>query len=395
MNVILASYDLIPEKSHLMPWRYICEVASYFNKNGHQAIVVSLGSEIGKYQLDKEKLFVNRIRKHKKHLLTDLKSLVDQYEIDVIIWPVSWREKKYRLQALRQMNKPIVGYFPGGMYALKDVIHMARSVGLKDSLPYILEVISPKKRQLKRFINNGIKDIIALTDWTAQCISEYGWDDKNITVTLPGKENNNRNDSSELPAEFSQWLEGSRYILFMGPPTPIRGCYELLNAFNQVASQEPDVKLVCLFRSDIGVDQSKMKTFIKGLSNKNRIYTAWESLDRLLLERYISNSYAIALPFIIVPSEIPLALIDAASYGKAVITTSCGGSGKYAEQYGVVINLTIANDFKNKLLMLLDDSDYYLKKCAMATITYDNHPTWVDMSEKWLATTKRAALHIV
>ncbi len=373
-----------------MPWRYVCEAAEYFKNNGHQVIIASIGDTEGVSKLNNENLLVNNVRKNKTALYSDIKRLIDEYSIDVIFWPTSWRERKHRLETLGKLDKPIIGYFPGGIYTVKDVLYAFRRIGLRASIPYILEAIIPRRRQLSRLRDNGIKDIIALSEWTAQCIRAYGWPENDITVTLPGKDASSNQDNIGLPEAFGAWLNDSIYIVFMGPPTPIRGAYELIEAFDKAADINGTVKLVCLFRSDAGVDQSKMRSFLKTVKHTDRIYVLWESLDRHLLETYISNSYAIALPFVLVPSEIPLALIDAAAYGKPVITTNCGGTGKFVEKYGVTVDLSDPNDFANKIITLIEDKSLHSSKCNQARLCFESHPTWDDMAEAWLSVAQKA-----
>ena len=384
MKVIIASYNLIADKSHLMPWRYVCEIANYFNQNGHQATIVSIGNTTGSFELEKGRLLVREVRKSNAFLYKDISALIKEYSIDMIFWPVSWREKKSRLHALKKTEKPVISYFPGGMYTIKDVLYAVRRIGLRPAIPYILEAISPKRRQLGRFKSNGIKEIITLTDWTAECIKNYGWPMNNVTVALPGKEDSKHDDVNVIPAAVNQWLGGARYLVFMGPPTPIRGGYELLRAFDRVVDIDDTIRLVCLFRSDVGVDQSEMKAFVESLNNSSSVYTIWESLERQQLEAFISNSFAIALPFIVVPSEIPLAIIDAASYGKPVVTTKCGGTGEFVKEYGVTVDVSDVTDFRDKILNLIRDESFYLDRCKNARLVYERHPTWSDMSKSWL-----------
>jgi len=384
MNVLIASYNLSPENSHLMPWRYVCEIADYFNNNGHNAKVVSIDHIEGEFTLNSKNLKIGRIRKKKELLFKDIQSLIVKYSIDAIFWPVSWRERTYRLKSLKRTGLPIIGYFPGGMYTFKEVLYAIKSIGLVQSIPYVLEVISPKRRKLKIFKEHGVNEIITMTEWTARCITDFGWPSNNVAVTLPGKEICVHDDNTELPEAFRNWINDSKYIVFMGPPTPIRGGYELLEAFDLAAELNASIKLVCLFRSDVGVDKSKMEALLQTIDHADRVYVLWESLERRMLEAYISNSFAIALPFVLVPSEIPLALIDAASYDKLVITTNCGGSGKFAEEYGVTVDLSDTQDFAKKIIDLVGDDELYSQKCNQAKLCFERHPTWDDMSAAWL-----------
>ena len=103
----------------------------------------------------------------------------------------------------------------------------------------------------------------------------------------------------------------------MGPPGRIRGVFELLGAFEKAADKLKDICLICLFRADGLLDTEKIRGILSKMKNRNRIYTIWESLDIRELYSFIKACHAQILPFILIPSEIPLAIIETIPAGCA------------------------------------------------------------------------------
>ena len=68
-----------------------------------------------------------------------------------------------------------------------------------------------------------------------------------------------------------------------------------------------------------------------------RIVCVWQSVGRADLDAFLEACYAVVLPFLLVPSEIPLAIIEAAGHRKPVITTGPGGTADFVREFGLAV----------------------------------------------------------
>jgi glycosyltransferase involved in cell wall biosynthesis len=394
MNIIVVTHDLTEYNAHLMPWRTVCEVVRNARSKGIDARLVSLGA--------KREVMSGRgipsgtlsIVKEKIALESELRELTQTFPCDAIVWPVVWREPYWRIKAVTCLRIPVVGYFPGGVYRLADVLYASKHVGLRGSLPYLADAVWPKQFQLRRWKKRGFKFLIAMTSFTAKVAVAEGWPGWLISAIPPGREEEQVEYARvSLPADFEEWRQNRPFYVFAGPPSGIRGVYELLNAFDRLAEAHQDARLVCLFRSDAPLESEPIARVIANMKYSERVYTIWESLSKPVLEAFMSECHGLVLPFLTVPSEIPLAIIEGMRFAKPVITTMTGGTGEFVEACGEAVALGDVPALADSMLRLLTDPGYYQEKCDAAGAAYRKHPTWNVMADEWIECVNRALVY--
>lgn len=386
MRILVVTHDLTERNAHLMPWRTVCEVVCRSRERGFEARLLSFGDQnvsLTGYGIPSDTI---SIVKHRNTLKDAINTAVESWPCDVIVWPLVWREPAWRVRVASGLGIPLVGYFPGGVYRLVDTLYAAKRIGLRNALPYIAEAVYPKSRQVTLWKKLGFIQLIAMTELTADAAIKNGWAGDNIEAIPPGRDvMENPLPQSGLPAEFREWRGERPYYLFAGPPSGIRGIYELLESFERVAEKNNEACLVCLFRSDAPLESERLKRVISNMKFSDRIYVTWESVGKAVYEAFLSECHAVVLPFVTVPSEIPLAIIETMRYEKPVITTMTGGTGDWVRSFGVAIALGATGALAESMLRLLLDNDYYKDRCNAVRMAYLAHPTWDDMTDKWLA----------
>jgi glycosyltransferase involved in cell wall biosynthesis len=148
--------------------------------------------------------------------------------------------------------------------------------------------------------------------------------------------------------------------------------------------------LVCLFRSDPGIDVAAIRRRIESRRYAERIICVWESVRKVDLEAFLEACHAVVLPFLLVPSEIPLAVIEAAGHRKPVITTGPGGTADFARPFGLAVPPANSSALAAAMLQLLEDRQLYAGKCDAARRIYAAHPTWEEVAQSWLSVADRA-----
>ena len=120
------------------------------------------------------------------------------------------------------------------------------------------------------------------------------------------------------------------------------------------------------------------------MKHSDRVYTSWEIAPHRKIMSVIHHCYAIVMPFVLVPSEIPIAVIESMSMSKPVVITEVGGTSDFVSEFGVVVETGNVAELADAMLRLLQDENLYNDKCAGARSQYDNHPSWEDVARTWL-----------
>jgi glycosyltransferase involved in cell wall biosynthesis len=386
MKIAIYSNDLNKGNGHLMPWRTILEVSSSFFSVGHSTIVLSGVIHSPADEWFSRKVRVREIIKPKNaQTMTSLATFCSEEKIDLLYWPLDWRRPRADILTLEKTGLRLVWYVPGAWYGLAQVWVAALCMRSKSVLPYVAQIIGSRRCFVQKLLVSGARPLIVMSDYTRDKLIENGYPSEVVHVIPPGKAPLPCTEGS--PVLFNKWIDILRdkpYFLFFGPPQKIRGIQQILSAFQIVARQHPTVRLVCLFRSDPGLDVSHLKREVEQLDCKNRVLCAWGSVGPTDLDSFLKNCYAVLKPFLLVPSEIPLAVIETAGYGKPVIGTSPDGTGGFIARFGLTVPFGRPKKLANAMMNLLSNESLYLDKCNLAKLVYDRHPTWEEVAKQWL-----------
>ncbi len=386
MKIAIYSNGFNQGNMHLMPWRTMLEVSSSLCSSGYPSIILSGVSHTPAEEYLIHKVRVREVLKPKDvSTLARLEDVCRGEGVDVLYWPLDWRHPRTDILSLERIGLRVVWYIPGAWYGFRQVLAAAICMRSKAVLPYIAQVLGSRRRFVKTLTADGARPLITLSDYTREKLIEYGYPSEAGHVILPGKA---PLPNTAAPSTiFNQWnheLRGDPYFLFFGPPQKIRGIQQILSAFQIVARQHPTARLVCLFRSDPGLDVSPLKQEVEHLDCKDRILCVWESVGPADLDAFLKDCHAVLKPFLIVPSEIPLAVIEAAGYGKPVIGTGPDGTGCFVESFGLTVPFGSSKSLAKAMNKLLIDQKLYFDKCNSAKQVYENHPTWDEVANQWL-----------
>jgi len=224
-----------------------------------------------------------------------------------------------------------------------------------------------------------------MSDYVRDKLIASGYSAEYVHAIPPGKASLMKDQRrSEVFINVQKTLAHRPYFLFFGPPQAIRGLEQVLAAFKKIAEIHQDICLVCLFRSDKKLQTDKLRSRIEKMGLEKRLFCIWQSVSTADLDAFLRHCYVVLKPFLLVPSEIPLSVIEAAGYGKPVVGTGPNGTGLFAKQFGLMVPSGNAKALAEAMLRLLKDKNLYSQKCSAAKLVYKNHPTWDEVAEKWL-----------
>ena len=386
MQAVIVTHDLKPERWRLMPWRTVIEVARRLPALGFKTSILSLGSASGAIEVGDPSVSVVGAGKQYDRLADLMMGLYESRRPDVLFWPVTLRQSCRRLAEVSRLEIPVVSYFPGGLYRVRDSLYAMRRIGVRATAPYLLESLSPKQRKIRCFARLGVGAVLTMTQETGTALSKADWPAARLFIAEPGREQSpakDRESPPDLPDWASTFLGGEEYLLFAGPPTAIRGVFELLDAFDMAAKARTKFKLICLFRSDPGVDMRKLERRVAQSPNGDRILAVWKSVDPPVMSAFLSQCRAAVFPFLLVPSEIPLAIIELLAWGKPAITTRCGGTGAFVRRFGLTVPVGNVEALADALVAIVKNEGLHTRCCEAARLLYQEHPTWDQTAQRW------------
>lgn len=374
MNVILYTFDLYRGHEYLMPWRTLWEVAKIMQSYGHNVCILSAQSE-KKYIEDYVWQGV-----HIKSVENNTDMVMEYcltHTTDAIFVPLTFRDGIKRPNWLKSITCRKIAYMAGGVYDVKSALFLAKSSGLTWAKPYLWDSITPG-RIFQGMLNDvGFEHVIGLTACTTGIVKKNGF--RNVTTIYPGKDAFDKIPSDESLLQ-KYGLTNKRWLLFSGAPAATRGALQLVQAVDKVNGG--DLRLVMLIRTDIGSRFETLESVIQNMRHPERIHIINEPVTREQLRAFFGNAWYALLPFIVIPSEVPLTYFELLSCGTPVITFENGGTTEYLKD-GLLIADKSVSGLAKALDLAWSNTELRDTLSANGKRIMAAHPTWEQVGHEW------------
>ena len=363
----------------LMPWRTLIEVAKTLNTfDCYEVKVVTSSRTDVVFSRSYQSVEIIEIPEGKASFNTFMNNSI----FDVLYYPFSWRDGLKNLTFLKSIKAEKIAYVTGGVYSYREVYSLFKTTNFKIAKSYILEVLTPKRLITKKLKSCGFSRIISFSNLTARALIKSGWENENVITALPGKDRFNQLNSVQSILEAKKLLN-KKFYLFMGAPAETRGSIQLLEAFDRFASKNADALLVMLMRTDNHSNYSKFEAKLKTLKNRNQLVIIKETLSPADLKTYVEAARAVVLPFLIIPSEIPLTYFEVLSCGTPVITFKNGGTYDYIKDAVIACETGSVKGLEELMVGLWNNDKLHEKLSKNALELMDSHPVWSEANLGW------------
>lgn len=372
--IAIYTYDLFPGREYLMPWRTILEVAKVFKADGYKVIILNACHDL---------IYCKSYEWHSIYIKSleigydKLANVIIENNIEVIFIPFTWREGLKNISIIGRIRCKKIAYLPGGIYNFRSANFLRKNSSLSIAKPYFLESIIPRKLLAINLIKNGISHTIGLTPLTTEIACKSKMPEP--SCICPG------NDSFEnIPLDYSiiekYGLRNQKWLLFSGAPAPTRGAEVLLKAVDRAKIER--LKLVMLMRTDIGSQYKHFENTIKRMRHPERVVIIREKIERSQLRAFFEMAWYAVLPFIVIPSEIPLTFFELLSCGTPIVTFNNGGTTAYLKPALLIAQKSVKGLVNIMEKAWNDDALRYNKHKAGLDLMV-NHPNWQMVGRKW------------
>ncbi|MEQ9286385.1 MAG: glycosyltransferase [Cyclobacteriaceae bacterium] len=181
--------------------------------------------------------------------------------------------------------------------------------------------------------------------------------------------NNFIDDQNFVPIQNTRRSDDPIRLLFIGRLVPQKGVDILLRSFKNLQNHCPNTEL---FMGGNGENEKEYLELSQQLGIKNKV-TWLGHLNRQQVKNELQKCDIFLLPSR--HENNPVALIEALSCGKPIVTTKCGGPEELVTKTnGLVANLEDADDFATKTLEVMKGLSNYQPKLIRAEFE-KNHGT--------------------
>lgn len=374
---------------NLQPWKYFFEIALAFSKKD-EVFVITNG------EFDKKEIFLKTnitiIETKFFSYLSQLrlKKLIDSFDTDEIFWSISPLSIFFILLILI-INKKIFAVVTCPLYSMSDVLKaLIAGVNINSMRSIFFQTIIPNIFFQKLLNINKFRKIILLSDKNKNVLKSIGVRNKKLNLIRVGIQKKEKDYAINFIKLNRKTLIQKRIkkekinFLFLGSPRKIRGFYMTINSFALASKKINNANLKLLARRDKLLNKAKIESYLKNLNIMDKVVYDDKLLSHEAVVDEIKKADVILLPFILVPSDIPIAILESMSYGKLIITSDLDGLPEMVLNRGIVIKNINKNNLANVIVNVCESSTI-IDNLGMKAATYiSNYPTWSETQDTFL-----------
>ena len=307
--------------ANLQPWLTIYNIAQYLSKNGRKIHIITDVKENENIKNINVHIVKSLLAGNSKEILDVVNYISPEY-IVISITPFSllfntWYDK---LQGIKK-----IAFFSYSLYSKKEIFNSLKFITLKNKCEFGRELIIPMHFSLSKMAKK-FDFAICQSNRTYNRVKKNL---KNFPIYKidPG-------------ISLEDWKYGHKtfsdhtLFLYTGSPKKIRGFYTLLEAFSLI-SQE-NVRLKILARGTDSATLRRIEKYIRHKKVENKVSLLGGWIDRATLNEELLHADLVTLPFVLVPAELPVTLMESIASGTPVLVTDIDGLPDAIGMAGVV-----------------------------------------------------------
>lgn len=397
MKICFVSSGFEDRNRFLQPWCYLVQGAQALSQGGHQVSFISDGYPRFKEESEFLGFPVKRINTLQELPLLGNKNLartVNEQHPDLVLWHLGLTSFLH-LSTLDFVSSPIIGIFTSPIYKLSELLQLGalrllRNHGL--SSVHAVGLLVPAILIQQSFKHHRLRNLVVESQTTRDKLKQRGVPEASLCVIRPHIDpswfHTQVNQASNRPVREKFGFAPDDFVVgYFGAPAPLRGIQALLLAGKLAMLTNPSVRLLVLSRvldEEDSLENDALVRMIKDndLERQVRIVPGMLSREQLILNLSICD--AVALPFELVPSDVPLSILEVMALGIPLITSDVGCIPEMVpEGTGIKVHPRNISLLSEAIITLAGDKQLRQKLAKMGreqalawSSINDNHQAW-------------------
>lgn len=376
MRISVVAGGLDESTWRLQPWRYLWEAANELAARGHEVEILSehasglSGRVVGLQCVDVASV---RPAGYSRDPVAHLRAS----RPDVILWNVG-ATSTILLQPPRLAGTRNVAVFTSPLYAASELRRVVTMI-LREPRSHIVHVagamVSPGT--IARYLRTTYDRVIFPSRSLGTTLVQAGLSSEVVDIVPPG-----RDSDIQLTNRPTRAVDTQLTFLFAGSPAPIRGADLLLRAFAMLGPAGLQARLVILSRherSKLARQTAGLRLLARRLDLDSRVDLVEGVLPRRVFLDYLSRSDVVVLPFRLVPSVAPLAVLEAAGAGKPLIASAFSSIADLAAPGSLLVRPGDVRALARAIARLAADPAEREAMAGAADRWYASWPTWSEV----------------
>jgi glycosyltransferase involved in cell wall biosynthesis len=363
----------------LQPWRYLYEIARHIAVR-HKVVMITDGPEPREEEGWEEGFHVVKSSMLSVRRQGELLDLINDFAPRQLWWSVTPRSIAF-WPTLRNIGCDKYALVTCPLYGYGQLMRASRAGVPFEELGVLWKQRLVPRGLFARMLNhNHINKVFIQSMANRRALLEAGVQEQKLSLLRVGIDEADREAVAPEVLQAEQARLGHRddvvSFLYFGAVRRIRGFDALLEAFGRLIQVSANARLVILARGagDTKMRQIRVQIEQAGLADRVTVLGGW--LSREQVWAHVESCDVAVLPFVIVPSDVPIAILEALARGKPVIGTPIDGIPELIEGRGLVVDPLDSQAFSDAMRRLVEDKDLRERLGRNARDFMRNYPGW-------------------
>jgi glycosyltransferase involved in cell wall biosynthesis len=395
VKIGILSPGLEPRYARLQPQRTLLEMGRQLERLGHSVTLISDGMDRLPAQDELLGLPVCRLPSAQRFYRREnpaLLELLSARRPDLLLWHLSLSSLLH--QDLRlPFEQAAVGIVTSPIHSPRQILELGPGKLFSNldlvsiQLAGMLLPGSLLRRAVRR---SSLSGLITLSQATRSYLVGHGLPPEQVRVVSPGVSpawlEHHLDETEREALRASLGFAPDDFVLtYFGSPAPVRGIFTLLKAVELAGQAHPNLRLMLLSRrtpEQWGRETARLQHLINRPPLAGKVCLEDGFLSEKDLINRILASDAVSLPFEMIPSDVPLSLLESMALGKAVITTDIGCLPELiGEEHGFIARKGSPHSLASRLEEMLSSNGLVSRRGRRAREFVQTHRTWEHMGD--------------
>jgi glycosyltransferase involved in cell wall biosynthesis len=301
-----------------------------------------------------------------------------KFRPEIVLWHIGVTSSLHQ-RFLIPLESKLVGIFTSPLYRFSELFRMGvfRLMG-NPSLSAMHLIGSAIPRSLLRIslVRSGFACLVTETYTTAGRLREEDIWRGVIRIVPPGVDDTWMRRSPEVQTAFRRTLgykETDVVIGYFGPPALLRGLPVLIDAFTAARETDSRLRLLLILRENDSIGDkvaSRYKIRHPGITRFSGI------LPKAQLAEYINACDLVVFPYLLIPSDAPLGVLEAQALAKPIVATRTGCLPELLS--GIRSVLAEPGDVRSLCMAMLQATKWITTPAENPAIR-----TWTSFGKEW------------
>lgn len=382
--VVFVANGFSKENMRLQPWRYVYELAKHKSKSSDVIVITEGNTDSSEIVLGvRLKIIETRFLCVTKQ--SELCDLLLSLAPSELWWSTTQRSIAY-YSLLSRIHCRKFAFITCPIYKWSELVRATMSGVPFEQTKALWSQRMVPRLIFKTFLNGKIfEKIVVQSHNNKKILQKAGVNGDKLHLLPVGIDEDDikpvDQETIKLISSSLNRKDGEFIFLYLGSLKPIRGFDSLIKSFPDVVRKNGNARLIVLAR---GASQEQCDQLLDGLNgtgaeNNISIEAGW--LTREQVWAYIELSDMVVLPFVLVPSDIPIAVLESLARNKPVIVSPVDGLPELAKGRGGITDPLNTRSFSEELHRISQDKAQLEQYANAAHAFIENYPRWSDVGQ--------------